>query len=385
MATDTSDLRLHKLKTRPDRLSTGLLVVSAPKIGDEDCYLQQCRAWISFEESVVLDPNTLGPTVDDIRTIVNLVRDRTGTVRSIIGCGGARIMAGTILGSAIATRRNLHSDMLAWLRNSQGTRNLASDLDIHDSVAIDLEVHLVPTTLLAVQSVPSMTWIVNDPRERTTYWASDNSLRADGVHLYSDVLFPRFRMGGAGFLSNVAIVTAVLIETIAYPTLRKHNWRSSAQSALENLIQLSSRSAFENPDDVVLEELVRLAQISRHCENAVGPAMPGLALTQAVSRITAGTGKPIAGALLAAGAVKETVRCLESRYSKPAGSSPPRQADLPEGWADLCESLHTTLRRTFDLDGSRFAEIARAATSQILSQKSAKASKQDYIEILKRL
>jgi hypothetical protein len=389
MNTNSDDLVLHEPGDQDDRLSVDLLIVSAPTEGEQEQYSERCRPWISFKDSIVLEANTLGPTVRDTKRIVEAINDREGAPLSVAGCGGSRLMAGTMLGSALATRRSGMDSLETHLRASKGKRNLAGALEAHSSPARNLAVHLVPATLLAVQSVPSKTWIINDPQEETTYWASDESLVADGVHLYSDLLFPLLRKGGDGFLSNVAIVAAVLIETIAYPSLPsgygEDDWRTRANSALMSLIELNRRSAFRDMNDQDLEVLLRIAQISRHCENAVGPAMPGLALTQAVSRVTAAEGQPIPGARLGAGAARETIHRLETRSHQPTESARPRRADLADGWQELCDDLHAMLRKSFHLNTALFANAASAATRQVLSQKSAMATENDYLAILERL
>lgn len=381
-----ADPRLPKLENS-DSLKDrdfDLLVVSAPAEGATTRYLEAARQLVRFRDHLVLPRGKLGPTINDVQRVVESLSSK-GEVRTIAGCGGARVMAATVVASAVASSDGAGGVSLAgWLQGIGGSANIASRLRADRPRP---EVHLIPTTLLAVQSVPSKTWIINDPEELSTYWGSDDSwsLPQSGIHIQVDLLQRLFGQNSMMLLSNVGIVAAVLIETLAYPALDQAKELGTARQALKILIDLDRRRAWNRLDEGRVRRLLLSAMTSRLCENAVGPAMPALALTQAISRVTAKEGRAQPGALFGAGAAREMIRQLSTRSSRPPASHRPIVGNLPSGWEELCRSLHSKLRPTMSVARSLFPRIARAAAAQLLSQKGAQADESDHESVLARL
>lgn len=340
------------------RVETDLLIVSDGPEAAPARYADQALSWVESKRQCRLGRRTLGPTIGDIEKVFDLVRSAETSTLKVVACGGAKEMAAAVLGTAIAARTTVsRAGLRRWLRATSGTRNLFDPGAALRFRTPRTTVHLVPATLLAVQAAPSKTWIVNDPEEDSTYWGSHQQLVANCSYLIPELILQVFSSKPTILYSSLGVVSAVLIEIVAYG--RPGKGVDQAHLALSNLIRLQSRFLEEVPrEDEVLQELLDIALVSRECENIVGPPMPGLALTQAVSRVTArDTPEPTPGAVVAAAIIPVMFEELR-----------PTERSLPSGWRELCARLHAKLN--FPLVPSRlFRTASHLAAKQTLSRR----------------
>lgn len=303
-----------------------------------------------------LPDSPVGPTFADLNGVIAYLREQrvaAGTPLRIGAYGGARLLAATALGVGLAERRLVKGEDVATL--STDHKNWIGALT--RDVELVAEVVMLPATLLAAQAAPAKTWICNDPKQESTFWASSDDLVADTTCL-------DFVTVGHG----IAIVAGVLLECVCGSPIKPGDIADAARTRASELLGELGRALTANAD---LQTLARLAYASRaECENVIGPDMPGLALKQAVERILYKYGAPIDADCVAAWLIPDVADTLGRDQSPFAtcfehlrAKGNPSRPDIPKQY---------------------FAEIADAAASTTLARRCEGATANFYKSVLDR-
>jgi len=334
-------------------------VITAGEIAQLDAVLSvagfRCPPQISRDPAMGiydLPDLPVGPTLADLNGVIAFLhelRAATGRPLRIGAYGGARLLAATALSVGLAERRLAKGEDVATLSTDHNNWIDARPR----TVELVAEVVMLPATLLAAQAAPAKTWICNDPKQESTFWASSDNLVAGTTCLD----FVKVEHG-------IAIVAGVLLECVCGGPIRPGDTADAARTRASELLGELGRALTADAD---LQTLARLAYASRaECENVIGPDMPGLALKQAVERVLYKNGAPIDADCVATWLIPDVADALGRNRSR---------------FAACFDHLRSACSRP-DIPQRYFAEIADAAASTTLAQRCKGASAKLYKSVL---
>jgi len=300
-----TDVRVSQfVRVTQERVDKGQqfdLIVSKDKFKTVGKGIAITKEWLS----VCNDNLMVGPTVADIESVVKAIWDlRPARVAAF---GGARVLGATVLGSYLASQ-STPDGLGPWLRDatSNGQYNFCR-LRSRALAGHSAQVDVVPASLLAV-------------------------------------------------------VVSVFVETVAYADDDPQGKRSEARRQLDSLAATIVENGRGELNDGFVQACVNAAIESRSSENALGPKMPALALSQAVARTCAEKGIQVPGSQVIAHILPHMLDRMRSCGKLLAG-----EGDTA-GWTALCRRLQDTWPDRLR-DDKYDDDIATGAAMQTLSKR----------------